>query len=78
MYPCWRYKKSDIGIISKIIFSIEEETRLGGTWYDTPTELEAAQPIVENTPENTGLDTKNTDIVQPMVKKRVKNGNKSS
>lgn len=43
MYPCWRYKKSDIGIIAKIIFNIEEEERLGGTWYDTPTELEKAQ-----------------------------------
>lgn len=52
MYPCWRYKKSDIGIISKIIFSIEEEQRLGGEWFDTPSELESAQPVVKKRAKN--------------------------
>lgn len=74
-YPCWRYKKSDIGIIAKIIFNVEEEERLGGTWYDTPTELEAAQPIgAVIVPKKVLLE----ENLQPMVKKRVKNGNKSS
>lgn len=39
MYPRWRYKKDD----ARIIFDEEQELRLGGEWFDTPTELAASQ-----------------------------------
>lgn len=65
MYPCWRYKEGE----TKIIFSLEEEQRLGGIWYNTPTELELAQLEVG---KKACLEPVSEVDTQPKVKKRIK------
>lgn len=55
-------------MVSTIISDVEQEIRLGGAWYDTPTEL-AAQPEIGKMP---GSDPIIEEKVQPVAKKKGK------
>lgn len=70
MYPCWRYRELDGGMEGKVIFSADEETRLGGVWFSTPTELE--QSKVEKMLKNTALDSDIPKSTQLKVVRRKK------
>lgn len=57
-------------MVSIIITDEEHEQRLGGEWFNTPTELAASQLIVEKVLENVGLAPIIEEAAQP--KKRAK------
>lgn len=71
-YPKWQYTSDKSmkaangierpGFVGRIIFSQDETDKLGGLWYDTPTELEEAEKFKSLENEKTSLQAEIDDV----------------